>query len=73
MSKTELFYPTYDNFITSAAGKKILYTFFHFLCWQGIWVHNSGQRWDSLEKFDIRHRFLKRLEPIETIRLIFFV
>ena len=30
MSKTELFYPTYDNFITLAAGEKSSILFFTF-------------------------------------------
>ena len=25
----------------------------HFLCWQGIWVHNSGKRWDRKVLFSI--------------------
>ena len=39
-----------------AKKSSIIILFFSLFCWQGIWVHNSGHRWDSLEKFDIRHR-----------------
>ena len=54
MSKTELFYPTYDNFIAFAAGKKIFYTFFFSLfCWQGIWANKLDHRWDRNVLFSV--------------------